>query len=67
MPRLKQKVTQNEPKTHEEQNEVLSLMQTLLSDTEINYEEKMAYMFAFCQEIMSHSYGLFPKNFRSEE
>jgi hypothetical protein len=62
-----EEVTQNEPKTQEEQNKVLSLLQTLISDNEIPYEEKMSYLFAFCQEVMSHSYGLFPKNSRSEE
>ena len=60
-------VTENEPKTQDEQKQVLLLLQTLISDKNVSYEEKMAYLFAFCQEVMSHSYGLFPKNFQSEE
>ena len=62
-----EKVTQNEPKSQEQKEEVLSLLQTLISDNEIPYEEKMSYLFAFCQEVMSHSYGLFPKNLQNKE
>ena len=60
-------VTVKEPKSKEEKNDILTLIKSLVSDDEIPYEEKMSYLFVLSQEIMSHSYGLFPKNFRNEE
>ncbi|GAA4737951.1 hypothetical protein [Flavisolibacter ginsenosidimutans] len=57
------KAMEKEPQTMEEQNEVLDALKRLVNEpeTSVPFEKKMIYLQMFITEIMSHSYGLFPK------
>ena len=56
--KMLKEVSDNEPKTEEEQQNVISLLNRLINDSEIPYDEKMIYLFSFVKEIQNHSYGI---------
>ena len=56
--KMLEQVTQSEPVSSEQQQDVIVLLDKLINDSEIPFSEKMIYFTSFIHSIQEHSYGI---------